>query len=166
MLPIPCEFGPKAQADMDGLDLDVCEELLTVAATGLSRAPDNSRDPDEGRVGLRNLLWRRGITRKRRQQLLDAEVRGEPVQDEGPGKHGWQYYILYRPMSRLEALRTGKPNGLMVVHILGEEEVGAVGIPSSYPRLSPASARRGMARSIALLKPGQSVGGTPARRSP
>ena len=132
---IPCEFSPKAQADMDRLDLDVCEELLLVAGTSLSRAPDNTTDADEGRVGLGNLLWRRGITRERRQQLLAAEARGEPVEEKGPGRHGWQYYILYRPMSWMETARTGKPNGLMVVHILGEEEVAAVGIPVTYSRL-------------------------------
>ncbi|MFC7994483.1 hypothetical protein ACFUV2_35015 [Streptomyces pilosus] len=132
---IPCEFSPTAQADMDRLDLDVCEELLLVAETSLSRAPDNSTDEDEGQVGLKTLLWRRGITRERRRQLLAAEARGETVEEKGPGRHGWQYYIIYRPMSWMESMRTGKPNGLMVVRILGEEEVGTVGIPVNYGRL-------------------------------
>jgi hypothetical protein len=119
---------------MDELDLDVCEELLLVASTSLSRAP-NSADGDEGRIDGGNLLWRRGITPQRRQQLLAAEARGTPEQEKGPGRHGWQYYILYRPMSKMEAARTGRINGLMVVHILSEEDVAAVGIPVNYSRL-------------------------------
>lgn len=121
---IPYEFRPRAVEDLEQLDLEVCDELLHVIDTELSRAPD-SNDPDEGRVGRENLLYRRGLTREKRRQLDAADARGEDCDTKGPGKHAWQYFIIYRPMKPLERARTGKPHGLMIVRIIGEDEVGA-----------------------------------------
>ncbi|MFF3208427.1 hypothetical protein [Streptomyces sp. NPDC002962] len=112
---------------MDELDLDVYEELLQTVEAGLSRAPNNAADPDEGRIDSPDLMWRRGLTRERRQELNDAAARGETV-DKGPCKHGWQYYIVYRPMSFAESLRFKKAHGVMIVHIFHESDVAARGL--------------------------------------
>ncbi|MFD8491389.1 hypothetical protein ACFYVE_39405 [Streptomyces tendae] len=121
---IPYEFRPRAVEDLQQLDLEVVEDLLHVIGTALSRAPV-STDPDEGRIGHKELLYRRGLTKEKRQQLTAAEARDEDCDDKGPGKHAWQYFIIYRPMKLVECTRLGKPHGLMIVRIISAEEVAA-----------------------------------------
>ncbi|MFF9690985.1 hypothetical protein [Streptomyces sp. NPDC014623] len=122
MSSIPFRFSAAAMADAGQLNRDVFEDILTVIETGLSRAPDNSVDPDEGRA--QHLLWRRGLTKEKRHQLDAAEHRDEDDLDtKGPGNHAWQYIILYRPLNRGELNGYAQGYGNMILRIVGESEV-------------------------------------------
>lgn len=107
--------------DAEQLTKDVLEDILTVIETGLSRAPDNSVDPDEGRA--QHLLWRRGLTKKKRTELDAAEARHEDLDTKGPGRHAWQYFIVYRPLNRRELNLRTQGHGNMILRIMGEHEI-------------------------------------------
>ncbi|MFD7972874.1 hypothetical protein [Streptomyces clavifer] len=121
MSSIPFKFSAAAMADAEQLNKDVLEDILTVIETGLSRAPDNSVDPDEGRA--QHLLWRRGLTKKKRSELDAAEARDEDLDTKGPGCHAWQYFIVYRPLNRGEFNLRAHGYGNMILRIVGESEV-------------------------------------------
>ncbi|MFD9885887.1 hypothetical protein ACFWZT_31030 [Streptomyces alboflavus] len=102
------------------MDREVLARLLNVIQYGLCIPPDD-HDPDEGRAGM--YLWRRGLTKTERRELRKAEAEGRDL-DEGPGKHPWQYVIVYRQFTDSECIRYHKPRSAIVVErFLGETDL-------------------------------------------
>ncbi|MFI5687644.1 hypothetical protein [Streptomyces sp. NPDC051636] len=90
----------------------------------LSRAPD-SVDPDEGRLD-KGYLYRRGLTKAKRQELDAADRQGRDLDEGPPGSHPWQYVIIYRSLNFTECIKYQEKAGIMVERIVSEAEMAGV----------------------------------------
>lgn len=112
--------GPNSAIDdLKDLPKDLALDLMCIAEEEL-KTPEaiDSSDPDEGSDARSNspLMWRRGVTRAQRRQLLEAEAQVNDDADEEEDA-SWNYVLIYRVRTFKEIL-TAKSRGFVVLRVI------------------------------------------------
>lgn len=126
----------QARRDLRRLDAATQDAIIEVIS-GHLRIPTDSNDPDEGswraEKGAKRHHWspfskpvyyyfRKGITRERRQELNEAERRGDDLDTEDATRP-WDYSIVYRETTSSECIRHRCGRGYTVMRVFANREL-------------------------------------------
>jgi hypothetical protein len=123
------DWLPNARTDLAEIrNRNIIIALVQVGEQELRQPPQPDADPDEDNAAP-PWMWRRGITRRQRQQ----EASGELPEDEG--NQPWNYFLIYRARRPAEVVRAfGRP-GFVVGHVWSVQQL-AYYLPTSGLQLT------------------------------
>lgn len=131
----PVRMDGEAEASLRNLSRHVQDSIFETLEE--LRMPTDSEDPDERmwrpKAGRDTwYFYRRGLTRAKRQELDEAERRGEDLDHEAVSENPWDYAIVYRETTTSECIRYKAARGITVMRILSMREVLGV-LRRRYP---------------------------------